>query len=196
MVKRETSATMAPNSQSLLRANTRYSSRTIETPDVLGVLKPIWTTKAETARRLRSRIERVLDYASAHGWREGDNPARWKGHLRDILPKRDKSKISNFAAMPYEKLPHFLSGLQRVNSLPAFALEFTILTAARTSETLGARWDEFDLEQSVWQIPATRMKAKQEHSVPLSDKVIAVLKKQHYIENQTMCFSERNWENL
>ena len=151
--------------------------RTIETPDVLGVLKPIWTTKAETARRLRSRIERVLDYASAHGWREGDNPARWKGHLRDILPKRDKSKISNFAAMPYEKLPHFLSELQRVNSLPAFALEFTILTAARTSETLGARWDEFDLEQSVWQIPATRMKAKQEHSVPLSDKVIAVLKK-------------------
>ena len=149
----------------------------IETGDVIRVLKPIWTTKEETARRLRSRIERVLDYASAHNWRDGENPARWNGHLKDILPKRDKSKIKNFAAMPYEQLPDFLTKLSLVYTVPALALEFTILTVARTNETLGAKWSEFDFDEGVWTIPAERMKSKQVHRVPLSDTVLGILRK-------------------
>jgi len=149
----------------------------IVTDDVLRVLKPIWTSKEETSRRLRSRIERILDYASAHGWRDGDNPAQWKGHLKDLLPKRDKSKIKNFAAMPYEKIPSFLTKLREIQTVPALALEFTILTAARTNETLQARWREIDLDSRLWTIPAKRMKAKQEHRVPLSDAVIRIVEK-------------------
>lgn len=147
----------------------------IDTDDVLRVLKPIWTTKEETARRLRSRIERILDYSSAHNWRSGENSARWNGHLKDILPKRDKSKIKNFAAMPYENVPAFLKKLKAVNSLPALALEFSVLTAARTNETLGAQWCEIDIEAKLWTIPAERMKAKQEHRVPLTDRVVEIL---------------------
>jgi len=160
----------------------------VVTDDVIRVLKPIWTTKEETARRLRSRIERVLDYASAHDWREGDNPARWNGHLKDILPKRDKSKIKNFAAMPYEKVPVFMKTLRSVKSVPAYALEFTILTAARTNETLGAKWNEIDWDNKVWDIPAERMKAKQEHQVPLSDRMFDVLSKAKQYKNSEYVF--------
>ena len=129
----------------------------IDTDDVLRVLKPIWTEKEETARRLRSRIERVLDYASAHNWREGKNPARWNGHLKDILPKRDKLKKRNFAAMPYEKIPEFLKELKKETGIAALALEMTVHTAARTSETLNAKWSKIDLEKKLWTIPAERM---------------------------------------
>lgn len=144
--------------------------------------------KEETARRLRSRIERILDYASAHGWRDGDNPARWKGHLKDILPKRDKSKIKNFAAMPYEEIPAFLSKLRKIQTVPALALEFTVLTAARTNETLGAKWSEFDLGECIWTIPAERMKAKQEHRVPLSDAIMKILKQVKLYQNSDFVF--------
>lgn len=148
----------------------------IDTNDVLAVLTPIWTTKEETARRLRSRIERILDYATAHGWRQGPNPARWKGHLKDLLPKRDTLKKSNFAAMPYEEIPIFLKALQTQEGSAALALEFTILTAARTNETLEAVWEEIDFKERVWNIPAARMKGKLPHTVPLSLRSLDILK--------------------
>ena len=147
----------------------------VDTDDVIRVLKPIWTEKEETARRLRARIERILDYASAHNWRTGENPARWKGHLKDILPKRDKLKKRNFAAMPYEKIPNFLKDLKSENGVAAKALEFTIHTAVRTNETLEAKWSEVDLKKRIWTIPAKRMKGKVEHIVPLTGQVIALL---------------------
>lgn len=154
----------------------------IDTDDVLRILKPIWTTKEETARRLRSRVERILDYSTAHGWREGENPARWKGHLKDLLPKRDSKKKSNFAAMPYEDIPKFLIDLQKQEGSARLALEFTIHTAARTSEALEAVWDEIDFEKKLWEIPANRMKGKQAHIVPLSSECIKVLKAAHAIK--------------
>jgi len=162
--------------------------RQITTDDVLRVLKPIWSTKDETARRLRSRIERILDYASAHNWREGDNPARWNGHLRDILPKQDKSKRKNFASMPYEELAGFLKTLRSTNTLGSMALEFTILTAARTNETLGARWSEFDLEDRLWSIPAERMKGNQVHDVPLCNRAIEILNAARPYKNSDFVF--------
>lgn len=171
--------------------------RAIDTDDVIRVLKPIWQTKEETARRLRSRIERILDYASAHGWREGDNPARWKGHLKDILPKRDKSKIKKFAAMPYEEIPSFFSKIRKVHTIPALALEFTVLTAARTNETLGAKWSEVDLEKRIWTIPAERMKAKHEHRVPLPTAVINILQQAKPYQNSDYVFpGSRNGKSL
>lgn len=151
----------------------------IDTDDIMRVLKPIWTTKEETARRLRSRIERILDYSTAHGWREGEKPARWKGHLKDLLPKRDSSRKSNFAAMPYEKIPDFLKTLRQQDGSASLALEFTIHTAARTNEALGAVWDEIDFEKALWIVPAERMKGKQEHVVPLTSQCLEVLKKSH-----------------
>jgi len=151
------------------------SVKDIDTDDVLKVLKPIWTTKEETARRLRSRIERILDYSTAHGWREGENPARWKGHLKDLLPKRDSSRRRNFAAMPYEAIPAFLQNLDAQEGVARLALEFTIHTAARTNETLGATWNEIDFDEGIWNIPAERMKGKQAHSVPLSGRSLEIL---------------------
>jgi len=160
----------------------------IDTDDVLRVLKPIWTEKEETARRLRSRIERVLDYASAHNWREGENPARWNGHLKDILPKRDKLKKRNFAAMPYEKIPEFLKELKKETGIAALALEMSVHTAARTSETLNAKWSEIDLEKKLWTIPAERMKGKVEHVVPLTKSVITVLKTAQMLRSSDYVF--------
>ena len=148
----------------------------VDTDDVLRVLKPIWTEKEATARKLRSRIERILDYASAHNWRTGENPARWKGHLKDILPKRDVLKKRNFAAMPYEKIPEFLKNLKKEQGMAALALQLTIHTAARSTEALEAEWSEIDLDKKLWTIPAKRMKGKAEHIVPLTDSVLEVLK--------------------
>lgn len=160
----------------------------IDTDDVIRVLKPIWTEKEETARRLRARIERVLDYASAHNWRDGENPARWKGHLKDILPKRDKLKKRNFAAMPYEKIPHFLKDLKNQNGVAATALEFTIHTASRTNETLEAQWSEVDLKKGIWTIPAKRMKGKVEHVVPLSGDMVQLLELAQQFESPSFIF--------
>jgi integrase len=143
---------------------------------MLAVLQPLWAKTPETASRLRGRLELVLDFAKAQGWRTGENPARFKGHLENILPRRSKLARSHHAAMPYGELPAFIRGLRAHESIATHALEFLILTAARLGEVLGATWPEMDLEAAVWTIPASRMKAGQEHRVPLSPAAVAILK--------------------
>ena len=148
---------------------------TISTDDVLNVLKPIWTIKPETASRVRGRIEKVLDAAKAKGFREGENPARWRGHLDHLLPRPSTLARGHHAAMPYEDVAAFLVELRKRQSGAALALELCILTAARSGEILGMRWPEIDLEAKVWTIPATRMKAGREHRVPLAGRAVAIL---------------------
>jgi integrase len=148
----------------------------ITTDDVLSVLKPLWNEKPETASRLRGRIERVLDAAKAQGLRNGENPARWRGHLEQLLPKRQRLTRGHHAAMKYAELPVFMGDLQARQATAALALEFAVLTAARSGEVLGARWDEFDLDRAIWTIPAARMKAGREHRVPLSKRALKIVK--------------------
>ena len=147
----------------------------VNTDDVLSVLKTYWKAKPETASRLRGRIERVLDAAKAQGLRSGENPARWRGHLDQLLPKRQRLTRGHHAAMVYTDVPTFISDLQSRQATAALALEFTILTAARSGEVLGARWDEFDLDGAVWIVPAGRMKAGREHRVPLSRRALKIV---------------------
>lgn len=147
----------------------------IETPDVLAVLKPIWQEKNETASRLRGRIERVLDAAKAQGLRTGENPARWRGHLDKLLPKRHKLQRGHHAAMAYAEVPEFMGQLRARGGITARALEWTILAAARSGEALGARWEEIDRENRLWTIPAERMKAARPHRVPLTDRMLEIL---------------------
>ncbi|WP_075213901.1 tyrosine-type recombinase/integrase [Mongoliimonas terrestris] len=148
----------------------------ITTDDVLSVLKPIWSTKAETASRLRGRIERVLDAAKAQGYRSGENPAAWRGHLANLLPKRHRLTRGHHAAMPFREVPAFVVRLRERDGVAALALEFTILTAARSGETREAIWKEFDLKASLWTIPGERMKAGREHRVPLTPRALSILK--------------------
>jgi integrase len=148
----------------------------ITTEDVLRVLKPLWITKPETASRLRGRIEAVLDAAKAQGLRLGENPARWRGHLENLLPRRPKLSRGHHQALPLKDLPDFMLKLRSARSVSARALEFAILTAARTGEVLGARWSEMDVDAGVWTIPAERMKAGREHRVPVSVAAKAILK--------------------
>ena len=148
----------------------------VDTGFVLKALEPIWNAKPETAGRVRGRIEAVLDWAKARGYREGENPARWRGHLDKLLPNRRKvRRVRNHPAMPYSELPVFMSELRLRDNMSARALEFTILTAARTAETIGARWSEIDLTAATWTIPAERMKAGKEHRVPLSARAVDLL---------------------
>jgi integrase len=147
----------------------------VDTADVLSVLKTIWASKPETASRLRGRIERVLDAARAKGYRSGENPARWKGHLDHLLPTRQKLTRGHHAAMPFEKVPRFIADLRERRAVAALGLEFAILTAARSGEVRGATWGEFDLKAKVWSVPAERMKAGREHRVPLSARAIEIL---------------------
>lgn len=148
----------------------------VETADVVAVLNPIWSKTPETATRLRGRIERVLDAAKVKGQRSGDNPARWRGHLAVILPPRKKKgAVKHHAAMPYQDVPEFVGKLKGRLSTAARALHFLILTAGRTGEVLGAKWNEFDLEAKVWTVPANRMKTGVEHRVPLTEAAIPVL---------------------
>jgi integrase len=148
----------------------------VETTHVLAALEPIWAGKAETASRLRGRIENVLDWATAHGYRTGDNPARWRGHLDKILPAKAKVRaVKHHAALPFADLPDFMKRLAGVGGVAARALEFTILTVARTGEALGADWSEFDLDRKIWTVPAGRMKGQKEHRVPLTAPAIAIL---------------------
>src|SRR5262249_9113650 len=133
---------------------------------VLKVLEPIWTVKPETAARLRGRIEAVLDWAKVRGYRAGENPARWRGHLDKLLPARGKvRKVKHHAALAYSDLAAFLVKLREQEGIAARALEFAILTAARTGETIRARWSELDLLEKTWTVPAERMKAGREHRV-------------------------------
>jgi integrase len=147
----------------------------IMTDDVLAVLKPIWAKKPETAKRTRGRIERILDAAKARGLRSGENPARWKGHLSLMLPKPPRLVRGHLPAMPIDKLPEFMLALDKRPASAARALEFAILTGARTNEVLGARWSEIDLDNGIWVVPAERVKTGVDHRVPLSSQAIAVI---------------------
>lgn len=148
----------------------------VTTEDVLGVLKPIWRTKPETASRVRGRIERVLDAAKARGYRAGDNPARWRGHLALLLPKPAKLARGHHAALGFSECPKFSQKIRAAEGVAARALEFTILTVARTEEALGARRIEFDLEAKVWTVPGGRMKSGREHRVPLSERAVDIIR--------------------
>ena len=149
----------------------------VDTGAVMRVLEPIWREKAETASRLRGRIESVLDYAKARGWRDGENPARWRGHVANMLPNRTKVQpVEHHAALPWREIGAFMAGLENQDGLGAMALRFTILTAARTSEAIETRWSEIDIAAGVWTVPASRMKAAKEHRVPLSDAALTVLR--------------------
>jgi integrase len=148
----------------------------VTTDDVLGVLKPIWEIKNETARRLRGRIERVLDHGKAKGLRTGENPARWAGHLILMLPTVDKLQRGHHAAMPYDQVPAFMARLPNAKGVAARALEFTILTAARSGETREAVWSEFDLDKALWTVPAVRMKGGREHRVPLPSRAVEIIR--------------------
>jgi integrase len=147
----------------------------ITTEDVLAVLKPLWQAKPETASRLRGRIENVLNAAKAKGFRSGENPAAWRGHLDNLLPRRSKLTRGHHAALEYAKLPAFMLSLREREGAAARCLEFAILTAARSGEALGARWEEIDEDGKVWAIPAARMKAAREHRVPLTGRALAIL---------------------
>ena len=144
---------------------------------IMRVLEPIWTTKPETASRLRGRIKSILDYAKARGYRDGENTARWKGHLDQLLAPRSKvRKVKHHPALPYDQVSAFMIALREQSGIAARALEFLIFTVTRTSETLNATWNEIDLTNRMWTIPAERMKAGREHRVPLSGAAVAVLK--------------------
>ncbi|MEE4382041.1 MAG: integrase arm-type DNA-binding domain-containing protein [Pseudomonadales bacterium] len=148
----------------------------VELRHVVDALEPIWTTRTETAKRLRGRIEAVLAWATVSGHREGDNPARWRGHLDKVLPAPGKvASVTHMRALPFDDVPAFLVELRKRAGVSARALEFLVLTAARSGEVRGATWDEIDLEARVWTIPASRMKAGKEHRVPLSDGAVALL---------------------
>jgi integrase len=150
----------------------------VDTPHVLRILEPIWKTKTETATRLRGRIESVLSWATVRGYRHGLNPARWKGHLDQLLAKPSKvARVEHYAALPYAEVGSFVEKLRRHEGIGAAALEFAILTAARSGEVRGATWAEVDMHARTWTIPAGRMKAAKQHQVPLSDAAIAVLAK-------------------
>jgi integrase len=144
-------------------------------PHVLQVLEPIWKEKPETASRIRGRIEVILDAAKVRGYRKGENPARWRGHLAQILPARGRLTRGHHKAAEYEAVPNILRDLQKRKAVAALALEFTILTAARTGEVIGATWAEVDLDRAVWIVPADRMKAAKEHRVPLSPRAVEIL---------------------
>jgi integrase len=148
----------------------------ISTADVITVLEPIWRAKPETASRLRGRIEAILDCAAARGWRTGENPARWRGHLAKLLPAPGKiAKVKHHAALPWRKTGAFMSELRNEDGVAARALEFVVLTASRTGETVGGTWAEIDLQAAHWTVPAERMKAGREHRVPLSRAAIDIL---------------------
>ena len=152
------------------------SVQAIDTSLVMGVLEPIWTAKPETASRLRGRIETILNWAKVRGYRDGENPARWKGHLDHLLPAKSKvRRVQHHAAMPYAQLPDFIAALREQDGIGARALEFLILTAARTGEVVGLRRREIDLKSGLWTVPAERMKAGKEHRVPLCPRAIAIL---------------------
>ena len=149
----------------------------VTTAHVMAALEPIWRSKRETAGRLRGRIESVLDYAKAREWRTGENPARWRGHIANMLPALGKAqRVQHLAALPWAEIGGFMAELRDESGMAARALEFTILTAGRSGEILGARWSEIDMAAAVWTVPAARMKAGREHRVPLCDPALAILR--------------------
>lgn len=153
----------------------RVAVNHVTTEDVLAVLKPIWIEKPETAQRLRGRIERVLDAAKVIGHRTGENPALWRGHLSHLLPSTQRLTRGHHAAVPWPEMPDLMVKLRQLDSVSALALEWTILTCARSGETIGATWPEIDRAAGLWTVPATRMKAKRAHRVPLADRPLEIL---------------------
>ena len=162
---------------------------TIDTEAVLKVLQPIWTKVPETASRLRGRIENVLDAAKARGFRDGPNPAQWRGHLKTILPARQRLTRGHHAALAYDDLPAFMAALRARKSTAALALELAILTATRSGEVLNAQWSEFDLDKAIWTIPAIRMKAGHEHRIPLTKRAVAIVKGLHKLPHKGHVFA-------
>ena len=148
----------------------------INTELVMQALDPIWSTKVETASRVRGRIESILDWAKTRGYRQGDNPARWRGHLDTQLPPRSKvARVKHYPALPYSEIGTFIVGLREQGGVAARALELTILCATRSGETIGATWMEIDVDAATWTIPGERMKGGRDHKVPLSDPALNVL---------------------
>ncbi len=159
---------------------------------VKQILEPIWTTKTETASRIRGRIESILDWATVHGYRTGENPARWRGHLDKLLPRQSKiAKVRHHPALPYAEVSAFLKSLRAEEGIVPAALEFLILTATRTSEAIGATWDEIDLDAGIWTIPADRMKAGRPHRVPLCVPALAILARVKVFESGRYVFTGR-----
>lgn len=161
----------------------------IDTDAVLSVLEPMWARIPETASRLRGRIENIIDAARAKGFYKGENPARWRGHLKTLLPARQKLTRGHHAALPYDGLPAFMQELRQHTYPAARALELCILTATRTSEVLEAKWDEFDLNKAIWVIPAERMKAGITHRIPLSDRAVEIVESQPRLEHNDHVFA-------
>lgn len=167
----------------------------IDTGLVVKCLAPIWQTKTETASRLRGRIESILGWATTSGYRIGENPARWKGHLDNLLATISKtSRTKHHPSLPWSRMNEFISALKARDGVSARALEFAILTACRSGEARGARWTEFDIERKIWTIPAERMKAKREHEVPLSDSALSILKQ--IPDNEELVFTGMKGQQL
>lgn len=164
----------------------------IQTADVLEVLKPVWARTPETASRLRARIESVLDAAKAANERQGENPARWRGHLDKLLPKPTKNGRRHHPALPYDQVADCIAKLRAHQSMTALALEFTILTACRAGEVIGAKWDEVDMDKALWTIPGSRMKIGKEHRVPLTPRALEILKTLHEARTGLYVFPGRN----
>ncbi|NMM45958.1 tyrosine-type recombinase/integrase [Rhodospirillaceae bacterium KN72] len=160
----------------------------VDTPQVLDILEPIWSEKPETASRVRGRIEAILDWAIARKHREGENPARWRGHLNKILPARSKRSKKHHAALPYPEINTFVTSLREQPGMAARALEFLILTGTRTGEVLGARWSEIDFTNSCWNIPGERTKTGADHRVPLSGGAVAILRVMEDLKSSDFVF--------
>src|SRR5262249_9651184 len=163
--------------------------RDVATELITQVLKTIWTKKPETATRVPSRMEAILDWAKVSGYRNGENAARWRGHLDHLLPRRSKvRRVRHHPALPYSEIPAFMEALRAHSGISPRALEFVILTAVRTGEGRGARWDEIDLGARMWVIPVQRMKGGKEHRVPLSIRAIAILKEMQEVRQNDLVF--------
>ncbi len=183
MLRRDVSVTMLP-----LR---KLQVADVTVDDVLRLLAPIWKKSPDAGRRLRQKIEAILDAASAKGLRRGENPARWRGHLQHLLAKPPKVEKPHLAAMPYADVPQFIANLRQADSVSARALEFCVLTAARTGEVIGARWDEIDIENKTWALPANRMKAGRAHTVPLPHAAILILERMAQFRRDEYVFPSR-----
>jgi integrase len=165
------------------------SVQEVDTGLIMKVLEPIWRDKSETASRLRGRIESVLDWATVSGYREGENPARWRGHLENLLPSLNKKlRVKHHPALPFNQMGEFMESLRLQDCVAARALEFLILTAARTGETVGTKWNEFELKAGIWTIPALRMKAAVQHRVPLSKRALEIVQALYKIKQSDYVF--------
>ena len=164
----------------------------VDTGHILEILKPLWLTKTETASRLRGRLEKILDWARVQGFRQGENPARWQGHLDHLLAKSPKvQKRQHHPALPYAELPAFMALLRQKEGVSALALQFQIYDANRSGEILGARWQEFDLDAALWTIPAERMKMQKEHRIPLSPAAMDILRAMKEVSQSEHVFPGR-----